>query len=190
MARIASLADPATRQLLTGTLASGGLVIMPCDTIYGIVGVAPDTESRMRATKGRGESKPFIQLIPEAGWLERLSLARPSAGILALWPGPLTLILSALGGGTVAVRLPDDELLRAVMRELGKPLYSTSVNLAGEPALSSPEAIFASFGGVVDLIVDAGDRRGGPSTIVDLTVRPHRVVRQGTLEVPESCLSG
>jgi L-threonylcarbamoyladenylate synthase len=191
MARILDAAASDLRRLLGDVLRGGGVVIMPCDTIYGFVGVAPDTEGRIRAAKGRGEDKPFIQLVPEIGWLPRLSPASPPAGILGLWPGPLTLILPATGGGTVAVRLPDDELLRALMRDAGKPFYSSSVNLAGSPALWRVSAIVDTFGESVDLVVDAGDRPGGiASTIVDLSVPPHRVVRQGALRVPDELLEG
>lgn len=191
MGRVISAAEPGLHEALSRVLGARGLVVMPCDTIYGIVGVAPETEGRIRSLKGRAETKPFIHLIPDPGWIRSLARVAPSPGILSLWPGPLTLILPAISGGTVALRLPDDELLRSLMREIGQPLYSTSVNRAGERPLSVIADIVAALGPLVDLIVDAGDRGEGiASTIVDLTALPGRVVRQGALRVPDGLLAG
>ena len=64
--------DPAMQSRLVDVLRSGGVVVMPCDTMYGFVGVAPDTEARIRALKGR-EEKSFLQLIPSSDWLQRFT---------------------------------------------------------------------------------------------------------------------
>ncbi len=83
------------------------------------------------------------------------------------------------------MRLPDSAYLRAVLAGVGQPLYSTSVNRAGLPPMNSIEEIRAEFEGEVDLIVDAGPLdQGSPSTIVDVTRRPYRIVRQGALQIP------
>jgi L-threonylcarbamoyladenylate synthase len=188
--RVVAAGDPELRALVVRTLRASGLVIMPCDTVYGILGVAPETEARIREVKGRHETKPFIRLIADPGWLAGLASAEPPRAVLELWPGPLTLVLPAPGGGTVAVRLPDDELLRSIMREVARPLYSTSVNRAGEESLRTLSDIVAAFGDRVDVIVDGGDRREAmASTILDLTGRPARVLRQGSLRIPEAILA-
>lgn len=162
---------------------------MPCDTIYGLVGVAPDTEERIRAVKGRGEDKPFLQLVAGSAWVGRLSPAEVPLSLARHWPGPLTVILPARAGGTVAVRVPGSEFLRELIDAVGRPLYSTSVNRAGQPALWRVSQILAEFEGEVDLVVDGGDLPGAaPSTIVDASSSPRRIVRRGALEIAQSDL--
>ncbi len=177
-----SAADPDAPARLLQTLAGGGIVVMPCDTIYGLVGRVPDSEPRIRAIKGRSESQPFLQLIPDPGWVARMSDADMPPALAAHWPGPLTIVLPARAGGTVALRVPDSPLLRDLMRGLGAPVYSTSVNASGRPALWRIADIRSEFEALVDLVVDGGDLPSGvASTIVDATSRPIRVLRQGAV---------
>jgi L-threonylcarbamoyladenylate synthase len=125
--------DPRLSERLAELFAAGGVAIMPCDTIYGIVGPAPASEARIRELKGRGE-KSFLQLIAGADWLERFGRLTLPPTLAAYWPGPLTLIFPA-GEGSVALRVPADSRLRLLLERLGRPLYSTSVNRSGQPAL-------------------------------------------------------
>jgi L-threonylcarbamoyladenylate synthase len=184
-----AVTDPALPSRALEVLAGKGVVIMPCDTIYGIVGLAPASEARIRALKGR-EQKSFLQLIASADWLARFSDLQLPTGLAALWPGPLTLIVPARSApGTVALRVPDDPLLRKLLQELDQPLYSTSVNRSGEPPLWRIPDIAEAFEELVDLLVDAGDLEGRlASTILDVTARPFRILRQGALEVPPELL--
>jgi len=166
-------------------LRAGGIAVMPCDTIYGLVGVAPEAEGRLRELKGRGEEKPFIQLLPSISFLPSLTeLALPTE-LEPYWPGPLTLIFPARGSGTIAVRLPADPLLQKLLRALNKPLFSTSVNRGGQPPLCRIRDIVEAFGPEVDLILDAGDLpQRSPSAIIDVCARPFRLVRRGLLSLP------
>jgi L-threonylcarbamoyladenylate synthase len=184
-----AVTDPGLPSRLLEVLAGGGVVIMPCDTIYGIVGVAPASGERIRALKGR-EQKAFLQLIASAEWLNRFSDLRLPPGLSALWPGALTLIVPARDcSETVALRVPDDPLLRELLQELDRPLYSTSVNRSGEPALWRIEEIAAAFESSIELLVDAGDLEGRlPSTILDVTASPFRLLRQGALDIPPELL--
>ena len=179
--------DPGLSGRLAELFAAGGVAIMPCDTIYGIVGPAPESEHRLRELKGR-EEKSFLQLIGSAGWLARFGgLALPPS-LAPYWPGPLTLIFPA-GEGTVALRVPADPGLRLLLERLARPLFSTSVNLAGRPPLWRITDILDQFEAGVDLVVDAGDLPGRlASTIVDVTRRPFRVLRRGALELPAEVL--
>jgi len=179
--------DPDAAGRLGRLLAAGGVVIMPCDTIYGIVGPAPASGERIRELKGRGE-KSFLQLIPDAGWLARFGDLVLPKSLAAYWPGPLTIIFAA-GEGSVALRVPDDPVLRSLLEPLDCPLYSTSVNRSGQPALWRIADILEQFEGAVDLVVDAGDLPERlPSTIVDASRRPFRVLRRGALELPDAAL--
>ena len=182
---------PSLADRLAAVLRDGGLVIMPCDTIYGVHGLVGAAEERIRRLKGRDADKPFIQLLGHKSWVARLSDQLPDPEIEAMWPGPLTLVLRARAGGTVAVRVPSDSLVADVLGRLDRPLFSTSVNTSGLPPLTTPGAMEEAFGAMVDLIVDAGpEGKGLPSTIVDVTRRPYRVIRQGALIVPSRVLSG
>lgn len=178
----------ATRRLAE-VLARGGLAIVPCDTIYGLVGLE-ETEARIRAVKGRGEDKPFLRLVADASWVRRLTGRDAPAPLARHWPGPLTLVVGAAGGGTVALRVPASPWLRDLVGTLDRPLLSTSVNRAGRPALWRIGEIVAEFAGEVDLVLDGGDLPDAlPSTVVDATARPFRVLRSGAFTVPPEDLA-
>lgn len=161
-------------------LSETGIVIMPCDTIYGIVGIYPSSENRIRDLKGRDENKPFLILIKKE-WISRFTKLKIKQYFIDLWPGPLTLIVPGLKGITVALRVPDDKRLQNILLQLDKPLYSTSVNKSGHASLNTANDIEEEFGSDVELFVNEGDLTDGkPSTIIDLTTNPNKIIRQGS----------
>lgn len=163
--------------------------VLPTDTIYGFSGVAPDTKGRIIAIKGRDEGKPFIELIPDPSFVADRMKDRVNPDLLALWPGAVTIIMNTKDGTTTAFRCPGDPWLRKVLELTGAFVYSTSVNRSGEKALVAIEDIAREFGTDVDLIVDAGNpSESRASTIVDATKDEYRIVRQGSVIVPEHCL--
>ncbi|MBN1503535.1 MAG: threonylcarbamoyl-AMP synthase [Candidatus Eisenbacteria bacterium] len=187
---------------VVSTLKRGGVVCMAADTVYGLHCLA-DSEasvSRVRVLKGSGE-RPFILLVAEPSGLDDVAAEVPRSGrrlVEAYWPGPLTLVLRAsreaprwvVGpGDTVAVRCPRDRNCAEVLRKLEAPVVSTSANsTGGAPCLTGADAA-ANFLDRVDMVVDSGPAASEvPSTVVDLTVRPHRVLRQGTLRVDPGML--
>ena len=166
-------------------LASGGIALLPCDTMYGICGRVPDTEERIRRLKGRSAGKQFIVLIRDRSLLSEFTSMPVDERLLNFWPGSLTIVVPAKQGGTVALRVPDDEFIRGIVAEVG-PIYSTSVNASGSPARGASASIRDSYGDLVDLIVDVGDMVDRlPSTIVDSTSAPYRILRQGATRLPE-----
>ncbi|HUG53148.1 MAG TPA: L-threonylcarbamoyladenylate synthase [Vicinamibacteria bacterium] len=193
--------DPSPVARAAEHLAAGHLVIYPTDTLYAIGGRALDGGAvrAVRSAKGREEEKPLPVIAADLEQARSLCAAwPPEAEALAsrFWPGPLTLILGAAaavpaeltaGTGTIAVRVPALEVARALCRAAG-PLVSTSANLAGEaPGVTCAEAV-AAVGASAALALDGGAARGEPSTLVDLTVRPVRIVRPGA--VPWSAIEG
>ncbi len=167
-------------------LEANGVVIVPCDTIYGILGKAPDTDSLIRDIKGRGEAKPFLTLVSSVIQFNRLSVIPFPLELEKYWPGPLTVVTTVKTGGTVAYRLPSDNFLQDVVSHIEVPLYSTSVNSSGEKPLWRLSDIVDQFEDKVDLIVDGGDYKGRlPSTVIDITSKPYKIIRQGALELPE-----
>jgi len=170
-------------------LENNGIVIFPCDTIYGILGRAPDTDSRIREIKGRGESKPFLHLISSIIQFNNLSVIPFPKDLEEFWPGPLTVVTTVKKGGTIAYRLPKDHFLQDIVSHFESPLFSTSVNISGQSHLCNISEIIEKFENKVDLIVDGGDmidRR--PSTVIDITVKPYRLIRQGDLYLPPHLL--
>ena len=175
-----------------------GIVVMRTDTVYGLHGVAPDTGARLAALKGRDEAKRMLVLVADAAAAEALTGAAPPRALAALWPGPLTIVLPVrpqpgqrLAVATLGVRVPGDPALRAIVEEVGEPVYSTSANRAGEPPLRDRDALQRAFAVAADLLVyDGPPSAAQPSTVVDATVSPPRVVRAGALAISAEQLAG
>ena len=175
-------------QLLEGTrlarqaLGRGELVVIPTDTVYGIAADAfkPDAVQKLLDAKGRGRQSPPPVLIPNVGTLSALAAdaSEPLRDLAAaFWPGALTVIVQAnpsldwdLGetGGTVALRIPGNDLARELLQETG-PLAVSSANKTGEaPAGTAAEAQTA-LGDAVAIYLEGGEARGESSTIIDAT---------------------
>ena len=185
MATIYRKNDERAAHVLAAHLLEHQVAIIPCDTIYGIVGIAPESESILRTVKGRPETKPFIQLISRS-MLARLTNSSIPPEILALWPGPLTVIVGTPDGRTVAVREPADPFLQQVLTLVDQPLFSTSVNVSGEAEFTRFDEMVSRFSSVINLFIESDAAQGSiASTIVDITSRPYRLIRQGALDVTE-----
>ena len=182
--------------LVADTIARGGVIAFRTDTFYGL-GADPfnrEAVRKLKQLKGREDGKPILIVISERDQIDRFIAERTKAfDVLAekLWPGPLTLICKAApdvpeeitaGTGTVGVRLPDDDRVRALVRECGGALTATSANPADqEPAKSAQEAN-DYFGGAIELIVDGGPARTDlPSTVVDVSQLEPRLIREGVI---------
>ena len=174
----------------------GEVVVIPTDTVYGIGADAfdPSAVAAVLAAKGRGREMPPPVLIPDERTVDGLARGVPDWArqlMEALWPGPLTLVLWAqpslywdLGdtAGTVALRIPDDEIALAVLRETG-PLAVTSANRSGEPAATSVTAAAVQLGPSVELYLDGGERISRePSTIIDATGEHPVILRLGAID--------
>ncbi len=178
-----------------GLLSAGGLLALPTETFYALAVNPFDGAAlaRLYGVKARPLGNPVLVLISGPEMLPQVALPAPPAyQLLApLWPGPLTLILPArpdlpplLTGGTgaVGVRQPGQPLVCRLLAELGFPVTGTSANRSGQPPLTAAAAVARELGEEVDLILEAGPTPGGqPSTIVDLTVSPPRLVRAGAI---------
>lgn len=176
--------EPQAAPACIDALKLGEIVIVPCDTIYGILGAVPEGDQRIRMVKGRGETKPFLQLILTE-WITGLAADPVPEELLAMWPGPLTLVVRHREGGTAAYRSPEDRFLRKLLTGVGRPLYSTSVNRSGSNPINDPDRIISEFLHDVSVIVDGGTLEERlPSTILDITVKPWKVLRQGACSVP------
>jgi L-threonylcarbamoyladenylate synthase len=163
------------------------VVAFPTDTVYGLGAAADDEVARRRIyrIKGRPVGLPLILMVAAEsqldGWVHLDS--RAEALVRRWWPGPLTLILHAKGGGTLGVRIPQHKVALELLRAAG-PLMTTSANLHGkDPALSATEAGVLTG---VAAVLDGGTAPGGTaSTVLDLTGPEPHVLREGAITGPE-----
>jgi L-threonylcarbamoyladenylate synthase len=182
--RVLAVDDPAAVAETVAALRGGGAVVLPTETVYGLA-VLPGGEDRLITLKARPADMPIAVLVADPAQVEELATAPPAAAELmaAHWPGPLTLVLPARdGSGTVGVRFPDHDFVRAVAAEVG-PVATTSANRHGEPTPATAHAAAAGLAGPVDLVIDGGAVTGTPSTVVDATVDPPVVLREGPVEL-------
>ena len=198
MPRVAD--NPNNRSVATILLREGGVVAYPTDTVYGL-GAAVfnySAVSSMFVIKARSRDQAVPVLIASESQLREVA-AEVSDEAYALaeafWPGALTLVtprhrdipaLVAGGGATIAVRLPDHPCPQALIQALGAPITGTSANRHDGPEPTSADEVQRQLGNRLSLILDGGPSpRSVPSTIVDTTARPARVVRLGALTLEE-----
>ncbi len=181
---------------LREVLSRGGLIAFPTDTFYGL-GANPfdaDAVRRLFEVKHRPEDKAVLVLIASEEDLGSLVRRVPETGqklIQSFWPGPLTLLLEALPRvpgiltaqtGKIGVRVPGNETTRRLIAAVGHPLTAPSANLAGGRDPRTAANVAEALGETVDLIVDGGPAPGGkPSTVLDVTVSPPVLVREGPI---------
>jgi L-threonylcarbamoyladenylate synthase len=182
---------------LVESLKRGGIVCMATDTVYGLSCIAEKEQvvRKLASLKGPGQ-RPFLVLIGELPWLEKLATEIPPFAkrlIARHWPGPLTIVFKAksdigawLKGprDTIAVRYPKSPLCQQLLKALGSPIVSSSANLQGEDACLTGSEACQVFLDKVDFVVDSGwAPMSLPSTIVDVTLARPTVLRQGTLNI-------
>ena len=173
----------------------GGVIAFPTETFYGL-GACPFDAcavQRIFDLKGRPfQDAPILVLVRSRADLETLAVEiTPAAERLmeACWPGPLTIVFRAsvavpsvltAGTGTIGVRLPAHPDVQRLLEAVGGPLTATSANRSGRPPAMTVDEVERTLGDGVDAILDGGATPGGlPSTVVDTTVTPPRVIREG-----------
>lgn len=195
--------DPEQREAgiaaATTAIRAGELVVLPTDTVYGVGADAFDAAAvqRLLDAKGRGRDMPPPVLIGVAATLDALGRDIPAWArtlVTRYWPGPLTLVLRQQSSlrwdlgetrGTVAVRMPDDEVALSLLRRTG-PLAVSSANTTGSPAATDADAAEEMLGGQVAVILDGGPTKGEvPSTILDCTGDAPRLLRAGAIDAEE-----
>ncbi len=189
---------PAAVDRAVELLQRGEAVAFPTDTVYGLGAHAflPQGVARLFAVKERPGQRAIPLLLPDAEAMHLVCVAIPDlAWELArhFWPGGLSLVLPraarvpdmvTAGGPSVAVRVPDQELVRRICRQLGAPLATTSANRHGAPDAVTAAQVLEGLAGRVPLILDGGTCRGGvASTVLDLTVSPPALLRSGLIPV-------
>jgi tRNA threonylcarbamoyl adenosine modification protein (Sua5/YciO/YrdC/YwlC family) len=178
------------------SLQQGGVIAYPTDTTYGL---GCDIFSRqgirtIYQIKQRDARKPFSFICADLSDVSRYAhVSNVAFKIMKRHlPGPYTFVLEATRvvpdslvtrQKTVGIRIPDDSIALAIVRELGHPLVTTSANLAGEDPLHDPLDIEQQLGRQLDLVIDGGIRRGDPSTVISLLDDRIEVLRQGSGDI-------
>ena len=184
--------------MCASVVKSGGVVVFPTDTVYGI-GCDPYSDQaveRIFAIKGRQKKKPLPVLAYSIEDAEKIVSLGNTGRILGnkYWPGPLTIVASILdqnisswvtaGKDSLAVRVPSNECVLSLLKRC-KYLVGTSANSSGENALKSAEEVLASSLVGYDALLDGGSVESGvESTIVEITDRP-KILREGMIKSRE-----
>ncbi len=189
-----------TPALAAELIKNGELVAIPTETVYGLGadGLNPDAVAKIFTAKGRPQDNPLILHVAEPADMEKFCHSIPEAAYALaekFWPGPLTMVLPArdcvpkcttAGLPTVAVRCPDCEVTREIIRLAGVPVAAPSANLSGKPSTTTAQHVLHDHDGRIAAIVDGGPCRVGvESTIVDLTEERPRLLRPGGI-TPEA----
>ena len=189
-----------TIQRALEVLESGGVVAYPTDTAYGLAVDATNEEAigKIFVMKKRAQ-KPLPVIVDSNKMVRRYATVddRAAKYLAKYWPGPVTFVLPCrqvlptsltLGLQTLAMRMVEVPIARAIVRALGKPITCTSANLSGKGVLYSGQEVVRHFQAHTvqpDLVLDAGDiPENPPTTIVDLSVVPPVILRQGSAHVP------
>ena len=158
------------------------IVIMPCDTIYGICALANEAnKKKLENIKKRDQSKSFIILCTKDTARELVADNCPET-VYNFWPAPLTVIVnSAKKNERIAIRVPKNKKLEKILESVGA-IYSTSVNISGEKSINDVDEIISAFSQSVDVIAyDKTSKQTEESTILDVSCYPFKIIREGSI---------
>ncbi|MCH8061644.1 MAG: threonylcarbamoyl-AMP synthase [Chloroflexi bacterium] len=179
-------------------LRKGGVLAVPTDTLYGLAASAfnVDAVERIFKIKGRPEDMAMPLLLASPDDLSQCAVDVPGYAwglIDRFWPGALTLVLKrsdivpdivTAGRETVALRVPDHPVPRAIARELGGPITGTSANRNGKIGIAVAEDVRREFGDEIDLVVESDTPLVGvASTVLDLTSSVPAILRAGAVDI-------
>lgn len=194
-----SVAKIRSKNVASATVAvlrSGGIVIIPTESAYGIAADATNTAAVVKVYRLKKRSKAkFMPIIVASMAMAKkyVSLNRAALNFCKFFPAPLTLVVRQKGkklatnistNRSVAFRVPAHKFCREVSHLFGKPVTSTSANISGKAAVFSVNEVKKLFRGKVDLIIDAGNlKKRKPSTIVNCTSKKPVVLRKGAFKL-------
>ncbi len=179
-------------------LKNNGVIAYPTESFYalGVLAINESAVKRLYELKKRPTGKAMPIIVGDMDTLKSIVRFIPLQAkelMKRFWPGPLTLIFEAqdelpllLTGSTgkVAVRIPGESAAFYLARAAGFPVTATSANPSSRPPATTADEVKNYFGDNIDLVIDAGETPGGkPSTIVDVTITPPKVLREGRLNI-------
>lgn len=182
-------------------IKTGGIVAFPTETAYGLAASIfyQDSLDRIYQIKKRDVDKPLLVLIPDTSHLDILASHVPEIAhelIKNFWPGPLTILFPAKNGlpwqvtgktNKVGARISPHPVAQALLKEVGHPITATSANVSGKDfCISADEVRRHLVDPPPDYILNGGITPGGkPSTIIDITTIPPKIIREGVIPKEE-----
>ena len=181
-------------------LKKGGVAALPTDNFYCLAADASNESAvnKVFKLKGRSNSSALPILIADLSDVNKYTINRPECVRLIsekYWPGALTIVLEksnnlapniSAGLDTIGIRIPNSDFIRNLIRKLGSPITGTSANLSGTMPATSPKEIELSLSRNLDFVYKDSTTPGGlPSTILDLSTRPARILRDGAIKKSE-----
>lgn len=187
------------------TILGGGVVALPTESFYSLSVDATNAQAveKIFAIKKRGSELPILILISSVVELTKYVIAIPPAAKEMgerFWPGGLTMIFesapilpSSLTGGTgkIGIRISSHPVAHAIPKALLVPITGTSANVSGTTPCTTADQVLECLGAEVDLVLDGGPTQGkNPSTVLDVTVDPPLIVREGMIKAEEIISTG
>ena len=172
-------------------LRLGGLVAFPTETVYGLGANLLNKKAiaRLYRVKMRSRGKPFTVHIENASLIKRLGCEITKAAKVLTdkyWPGPLTIVLSCKDGRKIGFRMPDNRVALKLIKESGVPVVAPSANISGEEPPKSAGDVLNQLNGKIDILLDSGPTDVGvESTVIDMTVTPPKILREGAISESE-----
>lgn len=180
-------------------LKRGGVIIFPTDTVCGI-GCDATNEAAVRklfSLKRRNSMKATPILVDSVAMAKKYVANLPEEVEKKLmqkyWPGALTIVLPCKkekipslvrgNGNTIGIRMPNDKTVLLLITALGVPLIGTSANISGEATPKNTKDIISALREKVDMILEGESFGGASSTVVDVSVHPWKVIRQGSIHL-------
>jgi L-threonylcarbamoyladenylate synthase len=196
----ATIPEPEIIAEAAAVIRQGRVLAFPTRCLYGLGADAFNAEAVERAVKikQRSEQNPILVLIDSKKQLESLVMHIPSAAdaiMEAFWPGRVTLVFEARNSlpdqltaqtGKIGVRLPGHPVAAAIVQQVKGPVTGTSANISGQPGCYRAQDLDPTIASQLGFILDAGTLAGGiGSTVVDVTVTPPRILREGQVTAGE-----
>lgn len=189
--------DPAVIEKAASLLRGGSLVVAATDTLYGLLARADDPAAVTRVcdAKQRSRDLPMAIFVDSVEAMPRFARVTPAASALVsrFLPGPVTLVLTAVltweppvvVNGRIGLRVSSAPVIRMLLDRADFPLTATSANLSGRGGGETVRDVSAALGSRVSLLLDSGRLTSAPSTVVDCSTDPVRVLRAGVVSQDE-----
>lgn len=188
----------------TFILKSGGILVVPTDTAYGLAADATNSDAvkKIFSLKARKENNPLPVFVDSFKMLDEVAYVKTEKNkkfLEAIWPGKITCVLPARGwmpietrgggGLTIGVRMPNFGFLNFLMKSFGRPITGTSANISGKGSYFNIQDVINDFKHMPfkpDLILSAGAlMESNVSTVVDLTGGEPKILREGAVVIEE-----
>ena len=172
-------------------LKGGGLVAFPTETVYGLGANMLDKKAieRVYRIKNRPKNKPLTIHIADIDMVKEMVGKMPKNAerlVAKFWPGPLTLILKDKNGRKMGFRMPDNRIAFLLLKEAAVPVVAPSANISGRRPPTSAKEVLRDLDGKMDMVLDGGRTKiGVESTVVDLSGRRFKVLREGAISEEE-----